>query len=123
MVWPQRRSNPPPLSVPWTSSDGLLSSLSMLGVCCCLAGRQLTIGNWPVFLLPDFKPPNSQKLPASYPPSLFPLVLPAIFPTLADKQDGFSSRQYGQREPNVCPSLSVKRQTVEVYSDWLSSCP
>lgn len=46
----------------WTSTDGLLSSLTVLGVCCGLAGLQTTTGNCTVFPLPDSKPSDSQQL-------------------------------------------------------------
>lgn len=50
-----------PLPLP-SSTDGLLSSLSVLGVCCGLTGLQTTAGNCTVFPLPDFEPPDSQRL-------------------------------------------------------------
>lgn len=62
VVWPNVECPHLRLLLLWNSSDELLSSLLVLGVCCGLAGLKATIGNCPVFLLPDSKPRNSQQL-------------------------------------------------------------
>lgn len=86
----QRSFHPPHLLL--LSSDGLLSSLLVFGVCCGLFGLQQTIGNCPVFPLCDSKLLNSQQLHSLSMLSTY--ILPffnhiVFFLHLADKQDGF----------------------------------
>lgn len=131
---------PPLFFLPWTSTDGLLSSLLVLGVCCGLAGLQTTIGNCPVFPLPNSKPPNSQQLHSLPRLPTFPLCLSTILSRLLFFQywqtsrldssvaSESASRQYKEIKPMSVLWFLFKRWRNKqndisrgVYSNWLSS--
>lgn len=140
MVWPSVA--PLPLLLLWTSSDGLLSSLSALGVCCCLTDSSLPLGSalFSLSLTLNLQTVSNSAHYPTYPPSLLLfqpycvacyfsntgrragwilLLLLNLLPDNKEKSSQMSViwflfKRWRKKQKDV---------TGGVYSYWLSSCP